>query len=363
VNTNPATERTVAGTWEPAPAGGEVFLDWNESPIGPSELAVTRVVQEARQLHRYPRGLLDEVAAGTADYLGVSPEEVLLTAGIDEAVDLALSLARRAWVVRPGFDGYVDRARAAGKAVTVIPLGADWQPAADPDPAPAESDMVFLAQPNNPTGTVFADDWLTRLRRAAQFVFLDETYQEFSSRSSALPDVRRDPGLFVFRSFSKAFGLAGVRLGCLVTDAGTMAALRPLQRFQPIDAVSLHAVVGTLKDPAFIQRLVSYVLEARPALVAVLRESGLFSRALGTEANFVLARPRSDVAAAVGAGLKREGIQVKHCDSLGLPGWLRISVGSRDDHLRLRGCLSRIAASEGRSPAVPLRLIRKGTTW
>src|SRR5438132_642268 len=84
----------------------DVLLDWNESPIGPSAMAVRRVVQAAPYLHRYPRGVVEEVSALTARYLGVSPGEVLLTAGVDEAVDLALRLAGRTWVIRPGFDGF-----------------------------------------------------------------------------------------------------------------------------------------------------------------------------------------------------------------------------------------------------------------
>jgi histidinol-phosphate aminotransferase len=326
----------------------DVLLDWNESPIGSSHRAVTRVIRGAGSLHLYPRGLLEEVTALTAGYLRVSPSEVLLTAGVDEAVDLALTLARRAWVVQPGFDGYAARAELSGKPLRTIRLGADWQPAAGPVPVLGADDMVFLAQPNNPTGNLFRPDWLADLGRAAPYVFLDETYQEFSSNRSVLDSAGAEPGRLVFRSFSKAMGLAGVRLGCLVTGARDMARLRPLQRFQPIDAVSLHAVAGTLQDPAFIRRLTSYVLLARPALVAILRASGLFSRVRDTEANFVLAEPRDGTAAAVLAGLDREGIRVKPCESIGLPGWMRISVGSAEAHRRLRECLSRMPGSADR---------------
>jgi histidinol-phosphate aminotransferase len=331
----------------------DVLLDWNESPIGPSAMAVQRVVQAAPYLHRYPRGVVEEVSALTADYLGVSPGEVLLTAGVDEAVDLALRMARRAWVIRPGFDGFTDRAAAAGKPVSVISLGPDWQPPDRLDPAIGGGDMVFLAQPNNPTGNLFAERWVAELRRAAPFVFLDETYQDFSARPSALTEAGREPGLLVFRSFSKALGLAGTRLGCLVADEGTLAGLRPRQRFLPIDSVSLHAVAGTLQDAAHIERLTSYVLRARPALAGMLRECGLFGDVRDTEANFVLALPRPESAVAVRSGLLGERIQVKTCDALGLPGWLRISVGSRDDMLRLGACLSRIGANQTPLPVLP----------
>jgi histidinol-phosphate aminotransferase len=335
------------------PAASDVLLDWNESPIGPSDLAVQRVVRAAPFLHRYPRGVMEEVGELTASYLGVSPDEVLLTAGVDEATDLTLRLARRAWVIHPGFDGYTERAGAAGKPVNVISLGPDWAPAGQPDPAIGHGDIVFLAQPNNPTGNVFGEQWLAGLRRAASFVFLDETYVDFSSRPSALAGPRREPGLLVFRSFSKAFGLAGTRLGCLVASADTLAGLRRGQRFLPIDSISLHAVAGTLQDTAHIERLTSYVRQARPALVQLLRSCGLFGDVRDTEANFVLACPRPDAVSAVESALLGERIKVRPCDSLGLPGWLRISVGSRDDLSRLGACLSRIGTSTTCLPVLP----------
>ena len=340
----------TAGPAAPSP---DVLLDWNESPIGPSAMAVQRVVQAAPYLHRYPRGVVEEVSALTADYLGVSPDEVLLTAGVDEAVDLVLRMVRRVWVIRPGFDGFVDRAAAAGVPVSVIPLGPDWQPPPRPDPAIGGGNMVFLAQPNNPTGNLFAERWLAELRRAAPFVFLDETYLDFSTRRSVLAATGREPGLLVFRSFSKALGLAGARLGCLVADAGTLAGLRPRQRFLPVDSISLHAVAGTLQDATYLERLTSYVLQARASLADMLRTCGLFGEVRDTEANFVLAMPSRDTAAAVQSGLLSERIRVKTCDVLGLPGWLRISVGSREDLLRLGACLSRIGANQTCLPALP----------
>jgi histidinol-phosphate aminotransferase len=322
---------------------GDVLLDWNESPLGPPSSAVNRVIQAARNLHRYPRGVLEEVTALAAEYLRVSPEEVLLTAGVDEAVDLTLSLAQRAWGVRPGFDGYEDRATANGKPFNAIPLGLDWQPADICDQV-ADGDMVFLAQPANPTGNLFNVDWLKKIRQAAQYVFIDETYQEFSSQASVLYGTSVEPGLLVYRSFSKAMGLAGIRLGCLVADAETVIRLRPLRRFMPIDAVSLNAAAGVLQDADFVKRLTAHVLAARPALVAMLRDSGLFNDVRDTETNFVVAQLRPPTAASVLTQLGEAGIRVKTCDVLGLAGWIRVSVGSWDDQRRLNTCLDRISA-------------------
>jgi histidinol-phosphate/aromatic aminotransferase/cobyric acid decarboxylase-like protein len=258
------------------PGVGDVLLDWNESPIGPPESAIRRVIQAARNLHRYPRGALDEVTVLAAGYLGVRVAGVLLTAGVDEAADLALSLVQRGWGVQPGFDGYADRAQANGKPFEVIPLDGDWQPPADWQRAlgwhHADDDaMAFLAQPNNPTGNLFSEDWVISVRHASRYVFVDETYPSYAPASA--DEAVTDPGLLVYRSFSKAMGLAGIRLGAVVADAETIDQLRPLRRFMPIDAVSLNAAAGVLEDTAFVEGLTTHVLQARPELVKILRDS------------------------------------------------------------------------------------------
>jgi histidinol-phosphate/aromatic aminotransferase/cobyric acid decarboxylase-like protein len=332
-----------------ASADAEALLDWNESPIGPPPLAVKRVIDAAGRLHRYPRGLMEEVTELAAGYFGVGRERVLLTAGVDEAVDLSLSLAVRGWGVQPGFDGYEDRVTANGKPFHPMPLGPDWQPAAAPDPVLGQGDIVYLAQPANPTGNLFPAGWIDAVRRAAEYVFIDETYQEFSSRPSELRHLTAedgsDRGLLVYRSFSKAAGLAGIRLGCLIGEPATVARLEPLRRFMPIDAVSLNAAAGLLDEPAFMDRLASYVRAARTALCAALRDSGLFDEVRESETNFVLARPRAQAAAALLRRLDHDQVRVKDCTVLGLPGWLRISVSSPDDQARLRASLGRVATA------------------
>jgi histidinol-phosphate aminotransferase len=331
---------TGLGTDPRLPGDDSVLLmDWNESPLGPPPSAVRRVIEAAAQLHRYPRGLMEEVTSLVASHLTVSIDQVMLTAGVDEAIEMTLTLGQRAWATEPGFDGYPDRAAVAGKPFNPIRLDVDWQPL-DDQLAVSDGDIVFLAQPGNPTGNVFPEEWVRAVRKAAEYVFIDETYFEFSSAPSVLPEVGCDPGLLVYRSFSKAFGLAGIRVGCLVADASVIGRLAPMRRFMPIDAVSLNAAAGVLADPDFIRALTEHVLAARPALARLLADSGVCAEVRETEANFVMARLRPDVADHVLATLDRNRIQVRHCDSLGLPGWLRISVGDWDDLSRLEATLA-----------------------
>jgi len=320
--------------------GDEALLDWNESPLGPPPAAVRRVIDAAQRLHRYPRGLMEEVTNLAADYLHVSPRQVLLTSGVDEAVDIALSLARRGWGTQPGFDGYEERVLANGKPFQPIPLGPTWQPVGDCEGL-TDTDIVFLAQPGNPTGNLLDPDWVRKVRSSAAYVFIDETYREFASGDSVIDD-GIDDRLLVYRSFSKAMGLAGIRIGCLVADPDVIERLAPVRRFMPIDAVSLSAAAGVMEDLSYVKQLTAYVLEARAALAADLRASGLFDEVRDTEANFVVARLRPDTSEQVLAALKQARIRVRSCQGLGLPDWIRVSVGSREDQHRLSTCLHNV---------------------
>ncbi|MFD0690742.1 pyridoxal phosphate-dependent aminotransferase [Actinomadura fibrosa] len=315
-----------------------LWLDWNESPLGPPPAAVRRVAAAARRLHEYPRHLLDEVTELAAARHGVAPSQVLLTSGVDEALDIAMTLVERGWAVEPGFDFHA-RVVAWGKPFLPIRLGPDWQPAGRDDIR--ATDAVFIAQPGNPTGNLIERDWIDEYRASAGIYFQDETYQEFCSAPSILGE-ELGPDVLVYRSFAKAWGLAGIRVGCLVGEAGLIARLEPLRRFMPIDAVSLSAAAGVLAEPDFVDALTAHVLRERPRLAALLRASGLFLDVRDTETNFVIARVERGRAAALVAALERLGVRVKPCDFFGLDDWIRVGVGTAEDHARLGEVLARL---------------------
>jgi histidinol-phosphate aminotransferase len=209
--------------------------------------AVDQVISAARQLHRYPRRPLAQATELAARYLGVSSRHVLLTACADEAVELALSLADRAWTVRPGF-GYPFWAASQRIPFRIILLGSDWQPAPVADDL-SGGDLVIFAQPESPTGNRFDPRWIASVRAAAGHVLVDETYQAFSARASLVGEAVADEGLLVYRSLSHGLGLDGARVGCLVGGRETIGVLAGRRRFMSIDTVSLHAVAGLLSSP------------------------------------------------------------------------------------------------------------------
>ncbi|MFE0026728.1 pyridoxal phosphate-dependent aminotransferase [Amycolatopsis sp. NPDC059021] len=308
---------------------GTILLDWNESPFGPPPAAIERIRAHAHEVHRYPRGLLESVTARLAAHYGVDADSVLLTGGVDEAIDLVLTSAGAAWYVTPGFDGYLSRARVLGRTPRPLELDADWQPRTAPADV-AAGGVVFLAQPHNPTGNLFRREWIHEVADAAELMLLDTTYADFATAPVVTLDGHRN--VVRFHSFSKVYGLAGIRLGALIGAPDLIATLRGWQRFQSVDSIALHAVDGALDDQDYLRRFRTHVLAARPRYVAELAAQPVFTEVRDTHTNFVVACCGNALSAAeVADRLLQHGVRVRHCDVLGLPGWLRVTVGTADD--------------------------------
>lgn len=328
----------------PFDENGCSLLDYNESPLGPSRRAVRRAVREAHNLHRYPRGLHELTERAAAEVLGVPARRVLLTSGVDETLDLLVPSASVVCYCVPGFNGFWHRASAHRRAARAFDLNDEWLPVTGPDELPAGSTLL-LAQPNNPTGNFFRSSWLEAAFARSAAVLVDETYIEFSDRSSSLTLFADHDNLLVYRSFSKVFGLAGVRAGVLVAPERMASALRCDRHFYPVDRIALAAVLGTIEDRDHVRRTAAYVRRARPALAALLREHrSLFAEVRDTEANFVLARCVRAVSPQV---VRREflacGVAVQDAGAHGLDGWIRVSVGTAEDLARLEAAAAHVA--------------------
>lgn len=343
-------------------------LDWNESPLGPSPEAVDRVRAHAHELHLYPRFLLPAVTEVAARDHGVPPERLLLTNGVDEAIDLLLADSTESWSVSPGFYGYTDRAAALGMTIRPIPLGDDWQPTLSPGDL-AGARTVFLDQPHNPTGRYFDPAWVTDVVRGAGLLCLDATYSDFADPRPAeagdllwdraappgvdrdvLRDAMADSRLAVFHSFSKSHGLAGLRVGALIGSSELISRLRARQRAYTVDTVALHALAGSLDDPGHQDALRHHIVRSRREYVEALDESPLLPEVRSSQANFVLARGAGGPVAttALASRLGERGVWVKDLAELGLPGWLRVTVGDDEALADLVGAL------RAESPPIPV---------
>lgn len=326
---------------------GLAGLDMNENPLGTPESAAAALLSHARDLHRYPFGLAEEARDAVAADAGVEPDSVLLVAGVDEATDLLLLHAGHGCDVTPGFTGYRARAQALGVPMTTLRLDEAWAPPPVGDWA-GNSGAVLLAQPGNPTGNLFDPGWLDAAIDRAPLLCVDETYIDFAGRPSFVDGVHDARGLCVFRSFSKAFGIAGLRLGALFGPPRLLAEFAARQRFLAVDSVTLAVLTAVVADVGFRTAVVEHVVRWRPHYAAALEHSGLFDRVVETSANFVLGRCAEPQLVGL---LRAEGVLVADCAALGLPGWARVSVGTEVDLQRLLAALDVVRCGAA-APAV-----------
>jgi histidinol-phosphate aminotransferase len=321
-------------------------LDFNENTLGASPRVVARLREfDADQLTCYPER--EPVEWLTARFLGVQPEEVLLTNGVDEAIQLLcrtyLDAGDQALVVVPTFAMYELSAASTGAEVISVPTLSNFR-------FPTESlieriqpatRLIAIANPNNPTGAVASSEGLIRVACAAPnaAVLIDEAYFDFYGET-LLEEIRALPNLFVARTFSKAYGMAGLRVGVLVGNADQMGMVRKAASPYNVNAVALACLPTALKDQDFVQRYVAEVQSGRERLQAALRALGVGY--WPSRANFVLAYFGSNAQQFVGAMASR-GILVRDRSSdPGCAGCVRITVGTVEQTDRLIATLDNI---------------------
>jgi histidinol-phosphate aminotransferase len=325
-------------TYRPPLAGRQgLRLDFNESTVGCSPRVLERLRSlDAEALARYPeREPVEAVAAG---FLGLDPAQILLTNGVDEAIHLLCSTyldpGDEAIIVVPTFAMYALFAQAEGACVVELSAGKDF---AFPLPdllarIGPRTRLIAVANPNNPTGTVVAQDVLLQIACAVPHaaVLVDEAYFEFHGETVLQHSTRRT-NLFVARTFSKAYGLAGLRIGILAGDAAQMAMVRRVASPYNVNAVALAALPEALRDQEYVSRYVAEVRSGRDVLERELGTLGV--RYWPSRANFVLVRVGAARVEFIQA-LRGRGILVRdrHTDS-GCEGCVRLTVGS-EEHTR-----------------------------
>jgi histidinol-phosphate aminotransferase len=323
-------------------------LDFNESTVGcsPRVLAQLRTL-DAELLARYPER--EPVEKKAANFLGLDPAQVLLTNGVDEAIHLLcstyLDAGDEALIVVPTFAMYAIFAQAEGARVVEVRAGDNFTfPATDLlARLNRRTRLIAVANPNNPTGAAVAGDVLMEVARAAPqaAVLVDEAYFEFHGEtllgralieSTTIDPTKQIDNLFVARTFSKAYGLAGLRIGILAGDARQMAMVRRVASPYSVNAAALAVLPEALRDQEYVARYVAQVRMNREKLQEELGRLGL--RYWPSQANFVLVRIGPMHAEFVRA-LRDRGILVRdrHTDP-GCEGCVRLTVGT-DEHTQI----------------------------
>jgi histidinol-phosphate aminotransferase len=312
-------------------------LDFNESTIGCSPRVLARLRSlDAETLARYPER--EPVEREVADVFGLDSAQVLLTNGVDEAIHLLCSTyledGDEAIIVVPTFAMYGIFARAEGASVIEVQAKENFL-------FPLEellarigqrTRLIAVANPNNPTGAVVAGDVLLHIAQAAPqaALLVDEAYFEFHGET-VIDHTRHVPNLFVARTFSKAYGLAGLRIGILAGSQQQMANVRRVASPYNVNAVALTVLPAALKDRNYVEQYAADVRRNRAILEQELVNLDL--RFWPSHANFVLVRVGGAHAEFVRA-LRTRGILIRdrHTDP-GCEGCVRLTVGP-DEHTR-----------------------------
>ncbi len=319
-------------------------LDFNENTGGCSPRVLERLRQLApEQLACYPER--QPVEREVASFLGLQPEQVLLTNGVDEAIHLVceafLQPEDEALVVVPTFAMYQICMAATGARVISIPAEEDFRFPTSKVMAyttAPKTRLIAIANPNNPTGAVAsAEDLLLIARSAPQAaVLVDEAYFEFYGES-LIEYAGQVPNLFVARTFSKAYGMASLRVGVLVGAAEQLQSLRCACSPYNVNGVALACLPAAMADQEYVRKYVAEVQWSRNRLEKEFRALGI--PFWPSQANFVLSRIGPSHAEFV-RDMRARGILVRDRSSdYGCDGCVRVTAGWKEHTELLLGAL------------------------
>ncbi len=312
-----------------------VRLNTNENPHPPppdlvADLAAA-VTEAATTLNRYPDRDAVALRTALARYLGhgLGAESVWAANGSNEILQQLLQAfggpGRTALGFVPSYSMHELIARGTGTGWVGVYRAEDFSLSAEQaraDVAEHRPDIVFLCSPNNPTGTALDPEVIDAVLEVAPgMVVVDEAYAEFSGRPSALRLLARHARLVVTRTMSKAFALAGARVGYLAADPAVVDAVQLVRLPYHLSALTQAAALAALRHADATLATVARVMAERDRMADALRDLGC--EVVDTDANFVLFG-RFDDAAKIWQALLDRGVLVR---DVGLPGWLRVTAG------------------------------------
>jgi histidinol-phosphate aminotransferase len=317
----------------PDPGDGlRLHLNENTGGCSPRVLEAIRNVRQS-DVSAYPQ--YREAVTATARHFGVDPDWVLLTNGLDEGILMAAvghiakagAIDSETIIPLPAFDPYANSTAAVGATAVRVPPGLDFvfPTQAVIDAITSRTRMIFLNTPNNPTGQLIPIADLTRITEAAPdaVVLVDEAYIEFGG-TTFLPQLPKYPNVLIGRTFSKAYGLAGLRLGVVIGQPQALDPVRAVTLPFNINGVALAALRAVLDDTEFLPRYAAQVQQSRERLYSACRRLGLHY--WPSAANYVMVHV--GYTAPYAQALAARGIHVRdRSKDPTTPGCIRITAG------------------------------------
>lgn len=319
--------------------GNLIRLASNESPYPPSPNVISGLIESLFHLNRYPDGETD-LKISIADYLNLEPEDIILGCGSNEIIETVLKVARREGrqkviVPYPSFAFYKIASMIYGYEVIEVPLR-DFRIDIDGilERIDNQTRIVFLCNPNNPTGKIMTKSEFEYLLRNLQdhiILVVDEAYSEFVESEEfplSYAYIREYP-IVTLRTFSKAFSLAGLRVGFGIAHPEMVKVLERARQPFSVNMLALIAARRALEDRVYMENQVKRILAEKKRICEKLKEKGV--EFIPSETNFLLIK-LGDEAEGIVRRLYEEGILIRWMGPMGLPEYVRVTVGKREEN-------------------------------
>lgn len=333
----------VGGKSEASPGVRVVKLSSNETPLGASPKAIQAYAESAHSLHRYPDGSAKRLRAAIGEVNGIDPERIVCGAGSDELIGLLIHAyathGNDIVISQHGFLMYKIYAQSFGVAVTYAPeQGLRTDVDAILSRVNKNTKLVFVANPNNPTGSYITHEELLRLHAGLPphvLLVLDEAYAEYVTAPDFMSGVElvgKAENVVMLRTFSKIYGLSALRLGWAYAPLHVVDVLNRIRGPFNVSTPAINAGIEAMRDVSFTEKARDFNTQWLSWLAKDIAALGLVVHP--SIANFLLVEfpGKKHSASSAGAFLMERGLIVREVANYGLPNCLRITVGLEDDN-------------------------------
>lgn len=328
-----------------------IKLASNENPLGPSPLALKAIRRGSADLNRYPDGSCHFLKKALSETLGVAHDEILPGNGSNEIIELAVRTFMRpgdeAIMAQPSFVVYSMIVQAAGGTNIIIPLK-DWRHdlEAMASKITKKTRIIFIANPNNPTGTINTkkemDAFMKRVPEEA-LVVVDEAYYEYVSSPEYADSFRyfkQNRNILILRTFSKIYGLAGLRIGYGIAKVPIITEMNKVRQPFNINSLAQKAALAALKDKEYIEKVKKINERGKKYLYKELK--ALKIKYVPTEANFIYIILEDNIAVRLHNDLLRRGVILRPMG----PRELRVTIGLQKENRKFIESLKKIISHE-----------------
>jgi len=327
-----------------------VKLASNENPLGPSPKAVEAMQTAIGNLHRYPDGSGHCLVNKLAKKLNVAPSQIVLGNGSDDVIGMLtrvyLSPGDEAVMTDPSFLMYEIYVKTVNAVPVFVPLAdLSLNLSAIADAVTYKTRMIFITNPNNPTGSFIKTKEFEKFMEKLPpeiVVVLDEAYIEFARSPECLNglfQIAEERPIAVLRTFSKAYGLAGIRIGYGVMPSEMAAMCNRVREPFNTNLLAQTGATAALDDEAFLNKTRTLIHTELEILQNRLKEMGIVS--FPTQANFFLIDVKQN-AGDVFEKMLRQGVIVRSMESYGYPEYIRISIGTHAENVRFLNALKTV---------------------